>query len=375
MFAGFGAAEETNARYRYLLDHGETGLSVAFDMPTLMGYDTDDAWGLGEFGKCGVAVSSLADMELLFAGHPPRPDHHQHDHQLPRPRDLGHVHRRRREARHPPSRAGRHPPERHPQGVHRPERVRLPARASMRLVTDTIEFATASCRSGTASSISGYHIREAGATAVQELAFTLADGIAYVEWALARGLPSTASRPASRSSSTPTTTSSRRSASTERPDGSGQGDARAVRRKNPLVVAALPHADGGGVAHGAAAGGEPDPHDAAGVGGGLGRHADPAHQLWDEAMALPSEKAVRLAVRTQQVLLHESGVANTVDPLGGSYFVEQLTSQMERECWAYFDRIEALGGVLAAVEAGFFQREISRLVVPLPAGDRRAQRA
>ena len=129
MFAGFGSAEETNARYRYLLEHGQTGLSVAFDMPTLMGYDTDDEWGVGEFGKCGVAVSSLADMELLFDGIPLDQITTCDDDQLARAGDLGDVHRRGREARHPARSAGRHAAERHPQGVHRAERVHLPARA------------------------------------------------------------------------------------------------------------------------------------------------------------------------------------------------------------------------------------------------------
>ena len=189
MFAGFGTAEETNARFKYLLEQGQTGLSIAFDMATLYGYDHDHPMALGEFGKCGVAVSSLADMEILFEDIPLDQGHHLDDDQQPGGGDLGDVHRGGGEAGRSDGEARRHAAERHPEGIHRAERVPLPAGAvdaaggGHHRVRHARDAAT-----GTRSRISGYHIREAGATAVQELAFTLADGLAYVDAAIERGL-------------------------------------------------------------------------------------------------------------------------------------------------------------------------------------------
>src|SRR5437763_1113697 len=188
MFAGFGSAEETNARYRYLLEHGETGLSVAFDMPPLMGYDTDDEWGLGEFGKCGVAVCSLADMELLFEGIPVDKITTSMTINSPAP-VIWAMYIAAAERRGIPRAAlgGTLQNDILKEFIAQNEFI-FPLAPSMRLVTDTIQFASDEMPKWNSISISGYHIREAGATAVQELAFTLADGIAYVEWALARGL-------------------------------------------------------------------------------------------------------------------------------------------------------------------------------------------
>jgi methylmalonyl-CoA mutase N-terminal domain/subunit len=361
MFAGFGSAEETNARYRYLLDHGETGLSVAFDMPTLMGYDTDDDWGLGEFGKCGVAVSSLADMEILFSGIPV--DQITTSMTINSPAAvIWAMYIAAAEKRGIPraSLGGTLQNDILKEYIAQNEFIFSP-QDSMRLVTDTIEFGSRELPKWNTISISGYHIREAGATAVQELAFTLADGIEYVKWGIARGLDVDSFAP-------------RLSFFFNAHNDFFEEIAkyRAARRvwakvmrerfgaRNPRSWWLRFHTQTAGVSLT-----EQQPEVnlirttiqalAATLGGTQSMHTN----SWDEALALPSEKAVRLAVRTQQVILHESGVANTVDPLGGSYFLEKLTADMERECFAYFDQIDALGGVLPAIEAGFFQREIA----------------
>jgi len=361
MFAGFGSAEETNARYRYLLDHGETGLSVAFDMPTLMGYDTDDEWGLGEFGKCGVAISSLADMELLFAGIPL--DQITTSMTINSPAAVvWAMYIAAAEKRGIPRAAlgGTLQNDILKEYIAQNEFI-YPLAESMRLVTDTIEFGSQEMPKWNTISVSGYHIREAGATAVQELAFTLADGIEYTKWALARGLDIDAFAP-------------RLSFFFNAHNDFFEEICkyRAARRvwakvmrerfgaKNPRSWWLRFHTQTAGVSLT-----EQQPEVnlirttiqalSAVLGGTQSLHTN----SWDEAMALPSEKAVRLAVRTQQVIAHESGVTNSVDPLGGSYFVERLTSEMESECFAYFDQIDALGGVLPAIESGFFQREIA----------------
>ncbi len=361
MFAGFGSAEETNARYRYLLEHGETGLSVAFDMPTLMGYDTDDEWGVGEFGKCGVAISSLADMELLFEGIPV--DQITTSMTINSPASvIWAMYIAAAEKRGiPRARLG---------GTLQNDILKeyiaqnefiFPTAPSMRLVTDTIEFGSAEMPKWNTISISGYHIREAGATAVQELAFTLANGIEYTRWALERGLDIDQFAP-------------RLSFFFNAHNDFFEEICkfRAGRRvwakvmrerfgaKNPRSWWLRFHTQTAGVSLT-----EQQPEVnlirttiqalSAVLGGTQSLHTN----SWDEALALPSEKAVRLAVRTQQVIAHESGVANTVDPLGGSYFIEKLTDEMERECFRYFDEIDRLGGVLPAIEAGFFQKEIA----------------
>ncbi|HZU77232.1 MAG TPA: methylmalonyl-CoA mutase family protein, partial [Dehalococcoidia bacterium] len=358
MFAGFGSAEETNARYRYLLDHGETGLSVAFDMPTLMGYDTDDEWGCGEFGKCGVAVSSLADVELLFAGIPVDQITTSMTINSPAP-VIWAMYIAAAEKRGIPraSLGGTLQNDILKEYIAQNEFV-FPLKPSMRLVTDTIEFASQEMPKWNSISISGYHIREAGATAVQELAFTLADGMEYVRWALERGLDIDSFAPR---------LSFFFNAHNDffeeicKYRAARRVWAKVMRERfgatNPRSWWLRFHTQTAGVSLT-----EQQPEvnlirtTIQALAGVLGGTQSLHTNSWDEAIALPSEKAVRLAVRTQQVILHESGVANTVDPLGGSYFVEKLTADMERECFTYFDQIDALGGVLPAIEAGFFQR-------------------
>ncbi|NUQ36859.1 MAG: methylmalonyl-CoA mutase family protein [Caldilineales bacterium] len=361
MFAGFGSAEETNQRYKYLLAEGNMGLSVAFDMPTLYGYDSDAPEALGEFGKCGVAISSLADMEILFDGIP-----------------MGEV---------STSMTINSPAailwamyiaaaekQGYPRGQLRgtiqndilkeyiaQKEFLFPPAPSMRLVADTIEFGSQELPQWNTISISGYHIREAGSTAVQELAFTLADGFAYVEAALERGLAIDDFAP-------------RLSFFFNAHNDLFEEIAkfRAARRiwakamrehygaQDPRSWLLRTHAQTAGVSLTAQ---QPDNNIvrvaiqalAAVLGGTQSLHTN----SMDEALALPSEKAVTIALRTQQILAHESGVANTIDPLAGSYYVEQLTEQMEAEANAYFRRIAAFGGVLPAIEAGFFQREIA----------------
>ncbi|MHB8577490.1 MAG: acyl-CoA mutase large subunit family protein [Dehalococcoidia bacterium] len=361
MFAGFGSAEETNARYRYLLEHGETGLSVAFDMPTLMGYDTDDEWGVGEFGKCGVAITSLADMELLFDGIPV--DQITTSMTINSPASvIWAMYIAAAEKRGVPRAklGGTLQNDILKEYIAQNEFI-FPLADSMRLVTDTVEFGSREMPKWNTISISGYHIREAGATAVQELAFTLADGIAYTEWALARGLDIDEFAPRlsfffnSHNDFFEEICKFR----------AGRRVWAKVMRerfgaKNPRSWWLRFHTQTAGVSLT-----EQQPEvnlirtTIQALAGVLGGTQSLHTNSWDEAIALPSEKAVRLAVRTQQVILHESGVVNTVDPLGGSFFVEQLTAEMERECFAYFDQIDALGGVLPAIEAGFFQREIA----------------
>ena len=361
MFAGFGGAEETNARYRYLLDHGETGLSVAFDMPTLMGYDTDDPWGEGEFGKCGVAVSSLADMEILFAGIPVGEITTSMTINSPAA-VIWAMYIAAAEKRGIPRAelGGTLQNDILKEFIAQNEFI-FPPEPSMRLVVDTIEFAARELPRWNPISISGYHIREAGATAAQELAFTLADGREYVRWCLARGMAVDSFAP-------------RLSFFFNAHNDFFEEIAkyRAARRIWAREMRETFHAKEDRSCwlrfHSQTAGvslTEQQPEVnlirttlqalAAVLGGTQSMHTN----SMDEAIALPSEKAARLALRTQQVILHESGVANTVDPLGGSYFVEKLTNEMEQETHEYFRRIDALGGVLPAIQAGFFQREIA----------------
>jgi methylmalonyl-CoA mutase N-terminal domain/subunit len=361
MFAGFGGAEETNARYRYLLDHGETGLSVAFDMPTLMGYDTDDPWGEGEFGKCGVAVCSLADMEILFGGIPV--DEITASMTINSPAAViwaMYIAAAERRGIPRAKLGGTLQNDILKEFIAQNEFI-FPPEPSMRLVVDTIEFGARELPRWNPISISGYHIREAGATAAQELAFTLADGREYVRWCLARGLPIDAFAP--RLSfffnahndffeEIAKYRAARRIWAREMRETFGAQDERSCWLRFHSQTAGVSLTEQ-----------QPEVNLirttiqalAAVLGGTQSMHTN----SMDEAIALPSEKAARLALRTQQVILHESGVANTVDPLGGSYFIEKLTDEMEQEAYDYFRRIEALGGVLPAIQAGFFQREIA----------------
>lgn len=361
MFAGFGSAEETNQRFKYLLGQGQTGLSVAFDLPTLYGYDTDAPQALGEFGKCGVAISSLRDMEILLDGLPLERITTSMTINSPAAiiwamyiavADQRGIPRR--------SLGGTTQNDILKEYIAQKEYI-FPPEPSMRLVVDTLEFGAKELPRWNPISISGYHIREAGSTAVQELAFTLADGIEYVKWGIARGLAVDDFAP-------------RLSFFFNAHNDFFEEIAkyRAARRvwarvmkekfgaKDPRSWRLRFHTQTAGVSLTAQ---EPENNIArvamqalaAVLGGTQSLHTN----SMDEALALPSERAVRVALRTQQIIAHESGVTNTVDPLGGSYFVETLTDQMEAETWAYFDQIEALGGVLPAIEKGFFQKEIA----------------
>jgi len=361
MFAGYGSAEETNRRFHYLLEEGETGLSVAFDLPTLMGYDADDPAAAGEFGRCGVCVSSLADMELLFSDIPL--DRVSTSMTINSPAAViwaMYIVAAEKQGVSRASLRGTLQNDILKEYTAQNEYL-FPPEPAMRLVTDTIEFGTKELPLWNTISVSGYHIREAGATAAQELAFTLADGMEYVRWALARGLDIDDFAP-------------RISFFFNCHNDFLEEIAkfRAARRiwarimrerfgaRNPRSWWLRFHAQTAGctlypqqpvlnvvrTAFQALA---------AVLGGTQSLHTN----ALDEAIALPSDEAVLLAMRTQQIIAHETGASDTVDPLGGSYVIERLTSDLERECNEYFQRIEAQGGVLPAIEHGFFQREIA----------------
>ncbi|HEY6053452.1 MAG TPA: methylmalonyl-CoA mutase family protein [Gaiellaceae bacterium] len=360
-FAGFGTAAETNERFRYLLEHGQTGLSTAFDMPTLMGYDSDHPRSLGEVGREGVAIDSLADMETLFDGIP-----------------LGEVSTSMTINSPAAILLAFYLCVGEQQGVPRAE-LRgtaqtdilkeyiaqkewiFPPEPSMRLVTDMVEFCAQEMPLWHPISISGYHIREAGSNAAQELAFTLADGFAYVEAGIERGLNVDDFAP--RLSfffnahidffeEIAKYRAARRIWARELRERYGA--------KNPRSWLMRFHTQTAGVSLTAQ---QPQVNIvrtaiealAAVLGGTQSLHTN----SFDEALALPTEDAVRIALRTQQVIAHETGVVSTIDPLGGSYYVEHLTSGLERQAYDYFDRIGKLGGVVAAIKENFFQREIA----------------
>ncbi|HLX40997.1 MAG TPA: methylmalonyl-CoA mutase family protein [Ktedonobacteraceae bacterium] len=361
MFAGFGTAEDTNARFKYLLTQGQTGLSTAFDMPTLYGYDTDHELAAGEFGKCGVAVSSLADMEILFDGLPL--DKITTSMTINSPASvIWAMYIVNAEKRgFPMASLGGTLQNDILKEYSAQKEFLFPPEPSLRLVTDTVEFGTRHMPRWNTISISGYHIREAGATAVQELAFTLADGLAYVDAALKRGLKIDEFAP-------------RLSFFFDVHNDFFEEIAkfRAARRiwaklmrerygaKDPRSWMLRCHAQTAGVSLTAQ---QPDNNIvrtaiqalAAVLGGTNSLHTNSL----DEALALPTEKAVLIALRTQQIIASESGVVNTVDPLGGSYFIEKLTDETEAAAMDYINRIDALGGVLACILNGFFQREIA----------------
>jgi methylmalonyl-CoA mutase N-terminal domain/subunit len=367
MFSGFGTAEETNQRYKYLLERGRStsdgnmGLSVAFDMPTLYGYDSDAPEALGEFGKCGVAISSLADMEVLFDGIPMSDVSTSMTINSPAAILWAmYIVAAEKQGAHRRQLRGTLQNDILKEYIAQKEFL-FPPLPSMRLVTDTIEFGMKELPQWNTISISGYHIREAGSTAAQELAFTLADGFAYVEAALARGLSIDDFAPRlsfffNAHNDLFEEVAKYRAAR--------RIWARAMREKysakDPRSWLLRTHAQTAGVSLTAQ---QPENNIArvtiqalaAVLGGTQSLHTN----SMDEAMALPSAKAVTVALRTQQIIAHESGVTNTIDPLAGSYYVEQLTDQMEEEANHYFRQIEALGGVLLAIEAGFFQSEIA----------------
>jgi len=360
-FAGFGTAEETNRRYKYLLDHGQTGLSVAFDFPTLMGYDSDHPRSLGEVGKCGVAISSLADMETLFDGIPL--DQVSVSMTINGPAIMLFCF---------------YVIAAEKQGVS-PDRLRgtvqndilkeymaqhawiYPAEPALSLIVDMFEWCSQHAPKYNPISISGYHIREAGATAAQELAFTLRNGFEYVERGIARGLDVDDFAP--RLSfffdvhndffeEIAKFRAARRIWAKRMRDVYGAKKEESWRLRTHAqtagvsLVAQQPENNIVRVAYQAMA---------AVLGGTQSLHTN----SMDETLALPTEKAVRIALRTQQILAYETGVANTIDPLAGSYYVEALTDRLEREAEEIFDEVDRLGGVVRGLEMGYFQREIA----------------
>ncbi|MEK6256835.1 MAG: methylmalonyl-CoA mutase family protein [Chloroflexota bacterium] len=361
MFAGFGSAEESNQRYKYLLDQGNDGLSIAFDLPTLMGYDSDAPESLGEFGRCGVAVSSLKDMEILLDGIPLDKVSTSMTINSPAPIVWAmYIAAAEKQGVRPDQLRGTTQNDILKEFIAQKEFI-FPPEPSMRLVTDTIEYGTQHLPQWNTISISGYHIREAGSTAAQELAFTLADGLEYVRWAIERGLDIDDFAP-------------RLSFFFNAHNDFFEEIAkyRAARRiwaremketfgaKNPRSWLMRFHTQTAGVSLTAQ---QPENNIvrvaiqalAAVLGGTQSLHTN----SMDEALALPSEHAVTVALRTQQIIAEESGVANTVDPLGGSFFVEAQTNKIEKQAYDYFRRIEDIGGVLPAIDKGFFQGEIA----------------
>jgi len=361
MFAGFGTAEETNARYKYLLEHGETGLSVAFDFPTLYGYDTDAPEAEGEFGKCGVAVSSLADMEILFDGIPV--DEITTSMTINGPAAViwaMYIAAAEKRGILMEKLGGTIQNDILKEYIAQKSWL-LPPRPSMRLIVDTFEFGTQYLPRWNTISISGYHIREAGSTAVQELAFTLADGFEYVRAGIERGLDVDEFAPRlsfffnahnDLFEEIAKYRVARRIWAREMKERFGA--------KNPRAWWLRFHTQTAGCSLTAQ---QPENNVvrttiqalAAVLGGTQSLHTN----SMDEALALPSELAARVALRTQQIIAYESGVTNTIDPLAGSYFVEALTNRMEKEAYQYFEKIEKIGGVIPAIERGFFQREIA----------------
>jgi len=360
MFSGFGSAEETNKRYKYLLDHGETGLSVAFDYPTLYGYDTDHPFSRGEFGKCGVAISSLKDMEILFSEIPidkvttsmtingpaaivwsfyiANAENRNIDRRI-----IGGTIQNDILKEYIAQKSFIFPPE-----------------PSMRLIVDTFEFGYKEIPRWNTISISGYHIREAGSTAVQELAFTVGDGIEYVKWAMKRGLNIDDFAPRLSfffNAHNDFFEEIAKYRAARRIWGKEMKNLGAKKNRSLLMRF---HTQTAGVSLTSQ---QPEINIsrvtlqafAAVIGGTQSLHTN----SMDEALALPSEKAARIALRTQQIIANESGVTDTVDPLGGSYYIEWLTDKMEEETYQYWDKVDKLGGVLPAIEKGFYQREIA----------------
>jgi methylmalonyl-CoA mutase, N-terminal domain len=360
-FAGFGTAAETNERFRYLLEHGQTGLSTAFDMPTLMGLDSDHVRSEGEVGREGVAVDSLEDMRTLFGGIPLGGVSTSMTINSPAAMLLGFYLLVGEEQGFARSQLrGTIQTDILKEYIAQKEYIFPPA-PSMRLVTDMVEFCSREMPLWHPISISGYHIREAGSTAAQELAFTLADGFTYVEWALARGLEIDDFAPRLSfffNAHLDFFEEIAKYRAARRIWARVLREKYGARSEKSLLMRF--HTQTAGVSLTAQ---QPEVNIvrtaiealAAVLGGTQSLHTN----SFDEALALPTEDAVRLALRTQQVIAHETGVVNTADPLGGSYFVEALTSELERQAYEYFDRIDALGGVVSAIEQNFFQSEIA----------------
>ncbi|MDP9309131.1 MAG: methylmalonyl-CoA mutase family protein [Actinomycetota bacterium] len=360
-FAGFGTAEETNERFRYLLEHGQTGLSTAFDMPTLMGYDSDHVRSFGEVGREGVAIDSLADVETLFQGIPLAEVSTSMTINAPAAMLLAFYSCvGEQQGVSPADLRGTIQTDILKEYIAQKEWI-FPPEPSMRLVTDMVEYCTREMPKWHPISISGYHIREAGSNAIQELAFTLADGFAYVDAAIERGLDVDDFAPrlsfffnahVDFFEEIAKYRAARRIWARELRERYGA--------KNPRSWLMRFHTQTAGVSLTAQ---QPEVNIvrtaleamAAVLGGTQSLHTN----SFDEALALPTEDAVRIALRTQQVIAHETGAVNTIDPLGGSYYVEDLTNRLEAEAYDYFERIEKLGGVIPAIEQNFFQREIA----------------
>jgi methylmalonyl-CoA mutase, N-terminal domain len=359
-FAGFGSAFDTNGRFKYLLEHGQTGLSTAFDLPTLMGYDSDHPLSEGEVGKCGVAISSREDMEVLFGGIPL--DRVTTSMTINAPASmifaffLATAERQNVDWK---QLSGTLQNDILKEYIAQKEWI-YPPRPSMRLVTDTFRFCASEVPRWNSISISGYHIREAGATAAQELAFTLRDGIEYVEHGIRAGLDvdefaprlsfffnahndffeeiakyRAARRIWNRVMRERFNSRSEKSCKLRFHSQTAGVSLTVQQPLNNIIRVAIQALAGV-------------------LGGTQSLHCDG----YDEALALPTERAALLALRTQQIIAHETGVTNTVDPMGGSYFLEKLTSEIEEEAWDYFRRIDAMGGMIEAIEAGFPQKEI-----------------
>jgi methylmalonyl-CoA mutase, N-terminal domain len=360
-FAGFGTAEETNERFRYLLDHGQTGLSTAFDMPSLMGHDSDHPRSLGEVGREGVAIDTLDDMETLFEGIPMGDVSTSMTINAPAAVMLAYYVVAAEHQGVPPERlAGTIQTDILKEYIAQKEWC-FPIDPAMRLVTDMVEFCTRRMPRWHPVSISGYHIREAGSTAQQELAFTLKDGFTYVEQAISRGLAVDDFAP--RLSfffnahidffeEVAKYRAARRIWAREMRDTYGARDERSLLMRchsqtaGVSLTAQQPLVNVVRTATEALS---------AVLGGTQSLHTN----SYDEALALPTEEAVRLALRTQQVIAHETGVANTIDPLGGSYFVEALTDRLEEAAYEYFAKIDELGGMVEAIKGNYPQREIA----------------
>ena len=360
MFSGFGTPEDTNRRFRYLLAHGESGLSIAFDDPTLYGIDADDPEALGEVGKCGVNVSSLDDMRRLLRGIPLGEVTTSMTINAPANAIWGMYILAGQAMGVPADRLGGTTQNDILKEYIAQKEFLYPPRPALRLVVDTIEYATRELPRWNPVSISGYHIREAGSTAVQELAFTLADGMAYVEATRARGIDVDAFAPRLSfffNSHNDLFEEVAKFRAARRIWARAMRERFGARKERSLWMRF--HTQTAGCSCTAQ---QPELNIvrttiqalAGVVGGTQSLHTN----SYDEALQLPSEDAVRIALRTQQILAHESGVPRSIDPFGGSYYVEWLTDRMEEEAERYFERIDEIGGVIPAIERGFFQREI-----------------
>ena len=362
MFAGFGTAKDTNERFKFLLEKGNTGLSIAFDMPTLMGYDSDAQLSLGEVGRCGVAISSLADMEVLFAGIPLDEVSVSMTINGPSIVLLAYYMIVAEKQGIPFEKLrGTLQNDILKEYIAQKEYI-FPPRPSMRIITDMMKYCTDEMPLYNTISISGYHIREAGSTAAQELAFTLADGFAYVDAAIDAGM--------NIDDFAPRLSFFFNSHSDFFEEIAKYRAARRIwarhmkeryKAKNERSWLMRFHTQTAGVSLSAQ---QPEINIARvalqALAGVLGGTQSLHTNSMDETLALPSAKAAEIALRTQQIVAYESGVADTIDPLAGSYFVEALTDRLEKEAESYFERIDQLGGVIPAIEEGYLQREIAR---------------